>query len=95
MVSRFLAFFEDIGHAVGVAYFDEPITQRCRDAIVEAVEAASFPWGDELLMFPFAFHLLYFIAPDAKADLWSDTQSRYSGFVMLVFSPLAEIDVEQ
>ena len=71
VVGGFLAFLEDIGHAEGIAHLNEPITQGCGEAILDAVEAAFFPRRDELL-FPSAFYFFHFIAADAKSDLWPD-----------------------
>ena len=94
MVGGFSAFLEDVGHAKGVAHFDEPIAHRSREAVVEPVVTASFPRGD-VLLFLFFFFFQHLVATDAKADLWPDAQSRDFGFVVVVFCPSAEIDVEQ
>ena len=94
MVGRLLAFLEDVGHAEGVAHFDEPITQSRREAIVDAVESARLPRGDELLFFV-DFHFLYLVASNAETDLRPDAQSRNHGFVLVVLGPFAEIDVEE
>ena len=95
MVGGFLAFLEDIGHAVGVAHLDEPIAQCRCNAVVNAVEAASLPWGDDLLFLLFALHIDYLVAAHAKTDLWPDAQSRDFGFVLVVFVPFAKVDVKQ
>ena len=94
MVGGFLAFLEDIGHAEGVAHLDEPIAQRRRDAIIDAVETAQLPRRDELL-FLLAFHLHNVVAAYAKAYLWSDAKPWDHGFVLVVIIPPAEVDVEQ
>lgn len=94
MVGGFRAFFEDIGHAEGVAHLDEPIAQRRRDAIVNAVETAWFPRRDELL-FLLAFHFHDVVPAYTETDLRPDAQTRYHGFVLIVIVPFAEVDVEQ
>ena len=94
MFGGFFTFLENIGHAEGVAHFDEPITQRRREAIVNAVETAFLPWRD-VLYFRSAFHFLNLVAADAETDLWPDAQPWNLGFVFVVLVPLAEIDVKQ
>ena len=95
MIGGFLAFLEDIGHAVGVAHLDEPIAQCRCNTVVDAVEAASLPRGDDLLLLFFALHIDYLVAAHAETDLRPDAQSRNLGFVLVVFVPFAEVDVEQ
>lgn len=94
MVGGFCAFLEDIGHAEGVAHLDEPIAQRCCDAIVNAVETTWLPRRDELL-FLLAFYLHNVVPAYTETDLRPDAQTRYHGFVLVVIVPLAEVDVEQ
>ena len=57
MVGGFFAFLEDIGHAEGVAHFDEPITQRRCEAVIKAVETAKLPWRDVLFLGFLLFHV--------------------------------------
>lgn len=95
MVGGFLAFLEDISHAVGIAHLDEPIAQRRCNAVVNTIETASLPRGNDLLLLLFALHIDHLVASHAEADLWPDAQSRDLGFVLVVFVPFAEVDVEQ
>ena len=94
MVGRLFDSFEDIGHPVGITHFDVPIAQCRSEAIVDAVETARDPRGD-VLLFLFAFHLIYFIATYAKSNLRSDAQPRNHGFVFIVLFPFSEVYVEQ
>ena len=94
MVGGFLAFLEDIGHAEGVAYLDEPIAQRRREAIVNTVETAFFPRCN-VLLFPLSFHFLHLVAAYAETNLRPDAKPWNLGFVFVVLVPFAEINVEQ
>ena len=95
VVGGLFAFLEDIGHTVGVAHLNKPITHRSREAIIDAVEAARFPRGDILLLFLFHFQIHHIVAAYAKADLWPDAQSWNHGFILIILVPFAEIEVEQ
>ena len=95
MVGGFLAFLEDIGHAEGVAHLNEPVAEGCGEAVVDAVEAARFPRGDILLLVLFHLHFHHLIASDAESDLRPDTQARYPRFILVVFVPTAQVDIEQ